>query len=67
MVLVRMVPILVHARQRTFSMTKKTISNTICWPFCRTSRKGRLKNTDISRTPRAHREEWQGGQGCEEH
>ena len=51
MVLVRMVPILVHARKRTFSMTKTTISNTICWPFCRTSRKGRLKNTDISRTP----------------
>ena len=51
MVLVRMVPVLVHARKRTFSMTKTTISNTICWPFCRTSRKVRLKNTDISRTP----------------
>ena len=51
MVLARMVPVLVHARKLTFSMTKTTISNTICWPFCRTSRKGRLKNTDISRTP----------------
>ena len=28
MVLVRMVPVLVHARKRTFSMTKTTISNT---------------------------------------
>ena len=33
MVLVRMVPVLVHARKRTFSMTKTTISNTICWLF----------------------------------
>ena len=33
MVLVRMVPVLVHVRKRTFSMTKTTISNTICWLF----------------------------------
>ena len=29
MVLVRMVPVLVHARKRTFSMTTTTIRNTI--------------------------------------
>ena len=28
-----MVPVLVHARKRTFSITKTTISNTICWLF----------------------------------
>ena len=33
MVLVRMVPVLVHARKRTFFMTETTISNTICWLF----------------------------------
>ena len=33
MVLVRMVPVLEHARKRTFSMTKTNISNTICWLF----------------------------------
>ena len=33
MVLVRMVPVLVHARKCTFFMTETTISNTICWLF----------------------------------
>ena len=31
MVLVRMVPVLVRARKRTFSLTKTTINNTICY------------------------------------
>ena len=43
MVLVRMVPVLVHARKRTFSMTKTTIRNTICWLF----EKVRFKNSKI--------------------
>ena len=43
MVLVRMVPVLVHARKRTFFMTETTIRNTICWLF----EKVRFKNFKI--------------------
>ena len=38
MVLVRMVPVLVHARKRTFSMTKTTISNNDISAFYITSK-----------------------------